>query len=544
MSELTPILSADLMRKCDNYTIEHHETPSQVLMERAAMGVVEEIEKNAHLYFGEGCRVLVLCGGGNNGGDGFAVARFLQKGTAASPREVTVCYCGALTADGRPDMTRMSEECARQYGFAQGSQIPISTPSHAESLLDQADLIVDALFGIGLDRPIIGLLAHLMSKVNEKKLPVIAVDIPSGIHSDTGEIMGAAIKATTTVTMQAPKAGLFAFPGADFCGKIIVRDIGIDLSPASECKDYVADTRLLCQVMPPRARRSHKGTYGRLALVCGSRDMSGAAILSVQAAMRTGAGLLQIITPECNRIIMQVSVPEAILSCYDDQKPDLRALTASLASCDGAVIGCGLGTSDISISILGTLLNILPIRPDFPVILDADALNLLAKHPWLWETRLLTEGREQVIITPHPMEMSRLTNIPVKEILRFPKETALAFAKERGICVVLKDAHTVIASPDNITFICPFGNAGMAKGGCGDVLAGILGSLAVQRRGDIGRELTLTDIAAAGVTLHALSGDTAAKTHGEYAMTPSDIISCIGQVTLHFSDSQTKLINK
>ncbi len=539
MKAKTPVLTADLMRRCDTHTINTLGIPSQALMERAAQGVVKYMEANANVFFASGSRVLVLCGSGNNGGDGFAAARFLHEGTVGKPREVSVCYCGALTAEGSPDTTKMSVECARQYDYLRSMLIPVFSPAQVEHSLSHADVVVDALFGIGLDRPITGVLAELINAVNGRHIPVLAVDMPSGIHSDTGAVMGTAIRATATVTMQALKVGQLLYPGADFCGDIKICDIGVDLTPAAEHTVCLADREVLAAMMPSRNRRTHKGTYGQIALVCGSHGMGGAAILATKAALRTGAGLVRAVTPECNREIMQISVPEAVLSCYASEASDLKALTRARATCDGVVIGCGLGTSNEALTLLGAWLDALPIRPDFPVVLDADALNLISKNPWLWQTRLLTEGRRQVIMTPHPMEMARLTGKTVGEVLSSLTDTAVDFAKEHDVTVVLKDAHTVIASPDGETYLCPFGNAGMAKGGCGDVLAGIIGALSVQRRDDIGHGLTLSDVAAAGVVLHALSGDAAAELYGEYAMTPTDIIECIGRVTQGFSHSGT-----
>lgn len=537
----TPVLTAELMRRCDTHTINTLAVPSQVLMERAARGVVTYLEDKSSLYFSAGNRVLVLCGSGNNGGDGFAVARFLHEGEHGHPRVVSVCYCGRLNPDGSPDKTHMSVECARQYDYVRKMLIPIFSPAQVGHSLDHANVVVDALFGIGLDRPISGTLADLIHTVNERHVPVLAVDMPSGIHSDTGAVMGVAIQATATVTMQALKTGQLLYPGADFCGDIHVCDIGVDLTPAADQGVYLADERCLADIMTSRSRRTHKGTYGRIALVCGSYGMSGAAVLATRAALRSGVGLAHTITPECNRQIMQTSVPEAVLSCYDAEAPDLKMLTSLLATCDGAVIGCGLGISAASARLLRRLLETLPLRPDYPVVLDADALNLLAAHPSLWHTRLLTKGQSQVIMTPHPMEMARLTGQTVAEILTDLPRVAASLAKTRGVTVVLKDAHTVITAPDGTQYICPFGNAGMAKGGCGDVLAGIIGALAVQRRSDLGRDLIPADVAAAGVALHALAGDAAADTHGEYALTPSDIVEHLGTVTRVFSDTRTKL---
>ncbi|MBE6559253.1 MAG: NAD(P)H-hydrate dehydratase [Ruminococcaceae bacterium] len=532
----TPILTADLMRQCDSHTINTVGVPSQALMERAARGVVAYLLAHPQVFPVNEGNVLVLCGSGNNGGDGFAVARFLHE---AGITHVSVCYGGKRTTDGTPDKTRMSVECARQYEYVQRMLLPIFAPTQTDHCLSRAEVIIDALFGIGLDRPIEGELAALISAINQFSVPVLAVDIPSGIHGDTGEVMGTAVKATATVTMQALKQGLLLYPGADYAGNIHVCDLGIDLTPAESSHVHLADYALIRAVLHPRARRTHKGTYGRLALVCGSHGMAGAAVLAGKGALRSGAGLIQVITPECNRTVLQSTLPEAIISCYDSVSPQLKKLTDAVKDADGLVIGCGLGTSSTSLAVLETLLSMCPVRKDFPVVLDADALNLMSGHPRLWETPLLKEGANQVILTPHPAEMSRLTGASVTDILRDPVGAAVSLSARRGVTVLLKDAHTIIASPDGKIFLCPFGNAGMAKGGSGDILAGILGAMAVQCRKDIENRLTLTEIAAAAAALHGMAGNLAAESRGEISMTPSDLVNAISEVTKELSHTQT-----
>ena len=533
----TPILTSALMRECDEYTINTLGIPSQILMERAAQGVVKYLKTFNDLFPIQN-HILVLCGGGNNGGDGFAVARLLveQKLSSAS-----VCYVGRLTANGLPDEIRMSTECARQYKKAVACGIPVHPLSESESLLRSADLIIDAVLGIGLDRPVEGALAALFHAVNATGKPVLAVDIPSGIHGDTGHVMGTAIQATATVTMQALKQGLLLYPGADYAGNLHICDIGVDMTPAEHNRTHLADHALIREVLPPRDRRSHKGTYGRLALLCGSHGMAGAAILSAKGGLRSGAGLIQVITPECNRTILQSNLPEAIVSCYDSASPCLKNLTAAIKDADGLVMGCGLGTSATSLTVLETLLSVCPVRENFPVILDADALNLIAKHPRLWETPILKDGARQVILTPHPAEMSRLTGTSVSDILQDPIAAAKSLAERRGVTVLLKDAHTVIASPDGEIFLCPFGNAGMAKGGSGDVLAGILGAVAVQNRHRIPSGLAAAEIAASAAALHGWAGNLAAREWGEISMTPSDLADTISKVTQRLSHTRTDI---
>ncbi len=538
MATYTRLLTSQQMATCDRYTIETLGIPSRVLMERAATGVVDYMKAHEEVFPLSGKHIAVLCGSGNNGGDGFAVARLLS---AIPDVKVSVCYVGARLSDGSPDLSRMSLECRRQYELVRAVLLPVFAPTHMISVLSGVDAVVDAMLGIGLDRPVKDDLQELIRLVNASSLPILAVDIPTGVSANTGEILGCAIQATATVTMQALKLGMLLYPAAENCGHIFIHDIGVDLTPADECKYFLADQRLLSKVMSPRARRSHKGTYGRLALVCGSEDMCGAVILAARGALRSGVGLLQVVTPVCNKTAINTSVPEALVTAYTPSLcPDSR-LIREISGCDGVVIGCGLGTDQQALALFSCLLDALPIREDLPVILDADALNLLAKHPHLWDSRLLTEGHGQVIITPHPAELSRLSGASVHDILSAPLTHATAFAQGRGITVVCKDAHTVVADASGEVWICPYGNAGMATGGSGDVLAGILGSLAVQNRHRLGDNLSLCKIAGAGVALHSLSGDAAAELYGEYALTPSDVADAIGGVTLGLSDTRSVL---
>ena len=529
-----PVLTAARMKACDSYTIDTLGIPSQALMERAAREAVAFLLERVDLY--PDGKVLLLCGSGNNGGDGFAMGRFLTDGSMGGKREAVILYTGRLNPDGTPDETRMSEECGRQYRLAREAGIPIRSAADVTSELAEAAVIVDAIFGIGLDRPITGELASLLSAVAESHLPVLAVDIPSGIHADTGAVMGVALPARATVTMQALKAGLLRYPGADFCGEISVAELGIDLTPAETPYASLSDEALLRWVLPPRGRRSHKGTYGTVTLLCGSEGMSGAAVLATKAALRSGVGLARVLTPACNRVVLQTSVPEAIVSVYD--KP--QELT-EYARADALVLGCGLGTSELSREALREVLDACPRDGSVPAVLDADGLNLLAKEPALWETSLLTAPDRQAVITPHPAEMSRLSGLSVAEILSNPVSVAVDFARKRGVTVVLKDAHTVIASPEGQIFICAAGNAGMAKGGSGDALAGIIGALLAQSRHRLGCDLTAAEVAAAGVYLHARAGDLTAEALGEYGMLASDLIERIPLVCKGFSDSRTRL---
>ena len=532
---MLPILTASRMKACDEYTIETLGVPSRTLMERAARRTAEVFLTRTDLF--PVGRVAVLCGAGNNGGDGFAVARFLTDGSLGEIRQAVILYVGRMTEIGTPDPTRMSAECRRQYALAVEAGVTVRTLADTEAVLAEVTSVVDAVFGIGLDRPVEGELADLIRRVTRSALPCLAVDIPSGIHADTGAVMGVALPAKLTVTMQALKAGLLLYPGADFCGELVIADLGIDLTPAEAPFAHLADESLLRRVLPSRARRSHKGTYGRVALLCGSEGMSGAAVLATCAALRSGAGLTEVLTPEVNRAVLQTIVPEAIVTVRDS----LQTVEVSARKADGLVIGCGLGTSEASCEALRAVLNTLPKPQGFvPVVVDADGLNLMAQDPTLWALLNASHDR-QVVLTPHPAEMSRLCGKSVSAILADPTGVALDFARTWGVTVVLKDAHTVIASPDGQIFLCSAGNAGLAKGGSGDVLAGIIGALLTQNRDRLGKDLTAAEVAAAGVWLHARAADLAVEQLGEYGVLASDVIQHIPLVCKDFSDSKTRI---
>ncbi len=549
------IVTAQQMRACDDYTIQTEKIPSQVLMERAAGAVVDVLCQRDDLF--PAGRVLLLCGGGNNGGDGFAAARFLADGSRGHRREAVVLYVGRWNTERTaPDTTAMSRECVRQYTLFSESGGTLLRPDDIAAALRASAVVVDAMVGIGLSSPVRGVLPEVIEAVVRSGLPVLALDIPTGIHSDSGRIMGHALPARATVTMQALKAGLLLYPGADFCGDITVADIGVNLSPADKPYAALADRAFLREVVPPRARRSHKGTYGRVLAVCGSVGMSGAAMLCASAALRAGAGLVEVLTPEENRLVLQTSLPEAIVTTYDtapvaigaaDAGQSLRraalrqTIRAAVARASVVVAGCGLGQSETARFVLRTVLESMPHDRRVPLLLDADALNLLSEDALLWETPALSSSHRAVVLTPHPAEMARLctsaegASLSVPMILEDVFGAAASLAARRGVTVVLKDAHTVIVSPDGRRFLCPYGNAGMATGGTGDALAGIIAALLGQT------SRFPCEVAAAGVALHALAGDAAAEALGEMGMLPSDLIAHIPLITKECAHTTTRI---
>ncbi len=491
------------MKQCDGNTIEHFGMSSLVLMERAAMGVVEEIEKCLPASSAAN-GILLVCGYGNNGGDGLAIARLLwQKGYAVT----VVMPLGE---------NKISEETRVQMGILQKYRIPIESriPNR------EFDMVVDALFGIGLTRELTGLYLEYVLEMNEMRGKKVAVDIPSGIHGDSGAVMGAGFYADITVTFAFAKLGLLLFPGAQYVGEIIVKEIGIDRCSFLEEKPntFCLDEGDLCEI-PSRKTRSNKGSYGRVLTIAGQKNMAGAAFLSAKASYLTGAGLVKVLAPEENRVILQHLLPEAILATYQEtpesaQSSDAEAptnLQESLAWASVVVAGPGLGTGEQAQAIVRKIIDCVEV----PLILDADGLNIVAEHPeWLKETK------GTVIVTPHLGEMSRLIGKDVTDIQSRLLQTAKEFAQDYQVICVLKDARTVTALPSGIAWVNASGNNGMATAGSGDVLTGIIAGLIAQ-----GMEPQYA--ASMGVYLHGLAGEAQTEYRGTYGLMARDILEGI-----------------
>ncbi len=489
------ILTAEQMRAADAAAVQAG-TPAHELMEwaaRAALDVLfEEFDTSAPLF---------VCGCGNNGGDGLVMARLFAELTGSA----RVCYLGPRHPDGAPDTACMSEECARAF-----SLLPREVKIESRLEPRGASVIVDALLGTGLSRPITGELADCVTAINRSALPVLSVDIPSGICADTGSILGVAVRATRTVSMAAYKYGQLLFPGAALCGKLSVADIGI--SPLRPCGHLLLKSDL--DTLPPRPARAHKGTFGRVLIVGGCCGMSGAGYLSAKAAYRTGAGLVEIFCPEENRVIYQTQLPEALLTRYDPARFDDDLLLRALERADAVAIGMGLGRSALSSHMTELVLR----HATVPLVLDADALNEIADSPAL--LRALQSATAPKCITPHVGEMSRLCGRPAAVVGANLPLYATQMAESLEATVVLKDARTVIASRERIC-LNRYGNSGMATGGSGDVLAGIIAALFAA--GD-------AQAPEHGVLAHALAGDAALQKCGSHGLMASDIIDGLRQV--------------
>ncbi len=497
------ILSASETQQVDAYTINTIGIPGAVLMERAALAVTEAVcayvgVKEETGRFNE---ILVAVGTGNNGGDGIAAARQLrQRG-----------YAAALYLVGDPE--KGSEEFCRQLAIARRLAIP-----EVSCLEDRYAVVVDGIFGTGLSRKIEGIYAHAVEQLNRLHSYRIAIDIPSGVNATTGQIMGTAFRADRTVTFGFHKIGQLLYPGAEYCGQVECADIGFPAQAAERLEDsLVLYEREDLSRLPARMPRSNKGTYGKALLITGKKNMAGAACLSAEAAYRTGCGLAELVTAEENRCIVQQVVPEAILRTYRNTDEAKEAAEACVETASSVVIGPGIGTSGTARQLLASVLS----RARVPVVIDADGLNVLA------ETAQFREWMDvracPVIVTPHLKEMSRLCEKPVSEIQNHLLEVAKAYAREYNVIVVLKDAHTVVAEPGGRAYLNVSGNSGMATGGTGDVLAGIIGGFLAQ--GMDGYEA-----AKLGVYVHGLAGDAAAEAKGSRGMIAGDLLQYLPQL--------------
>lgn len=493
------------MKQIDADTIDRIGIPAMVLMERAALAVAEAAEC---LSDGRPVRVWAACGMGNNGADGIAAGRILhEKG-----------YDVTVILTGNPDYA--TAENRQQQRIA--GQLGLELVEFGDFIPGKCDVIIDAVFGVGLSRPVAGEAESLLKLLaGQSGSRVVAVDIPSGIHADTGQVLGTALKASVTVTFGYRKTGLLLFPGQAYTGKLQVVDIGFS---AQSLKKVGWDARILepadLKNLPVRAADANKGTYGKLLIIAGSAGMSGAAFLSARGAYRTGAGLVKILTVEENRQILQSQLPEAIVETYETEllTADRNAFYDMVASqCDWAtaiILGPGLGQDPYSRDLVEAVLTYAYV----PMVLDADALNTLAMYSEL--TGYFTEN---IIVTPHMGEMMRLTGLGIAELKENPVEEARNYSVRHGITCVLKDAATIIADKEGEVCVNTSGSSGMAKAGAGDVLTGMIGGLLAQG-------MELNEAASYGVYLHGLAGEAAVEERGMYGVLAHEIADCVGQV--------------
>lgn len=495
-------VNAAQMKAADQYTIQKLGVPSLELMEHAAQACVQVLEDEKV----DLSHVCVVCGSGNNGGDGFAIARILQN-NRYSVETFCVGNPEHYTEETQEQMHRL-QEC--------GGKITYGMPQE-----DSYSVIIDAVFGVGLSRKVEGRYRQVIEQMNRMRGIKFAVDIPSGLSATTGCILGCAFKADYTVTFQLKKIGLELSQGRTMAGRVIVPDIGISTDSICEDQEIVrtAGKDIYRKMLPDRPEDSNKGTYGRLLVIAGSKGMAGAAYLNAHAAYMTGAGLVRIYTSSDNREILQTLLPEAIITTYEEyNKEELLSL---LTWADGVCIGSGLGMSRLSEKILKTVIEYVKV----PCLIDADGLNLLAEN----KNYLNQMAERRFVITPHMKEMSRLTGISVEELKADRIQILKDFISRYRITCVLKDSRTLIASEEKGIRMNLTGNSAMAKAGSGDVLAGVISGWMVQ-----GKEAE--DAAELGTYIHGLSGDLAKFEKGVYSVMARDLIEYISKALMKLEE--------
>lgn len=495
-------VNAAQMKAADQYTIQKLGVPSLELMEHAAQACVQVLEDEKV----DLSHVCVVCGSGNNGGDGFAIARILQN-NRYSVETFCVGNPEHYTEETQEQMHRL-QEC--------GGKITYGMPQE-----DSYSVVIDAVFGVGLSRKVEGRYRQVIEQMNRMRGTKFAVDIPSGLSATTGCILGCAFKADYTVTFQLKKIGLELSQGRTMAGRVIVPDIGISTDSICEDQEIVrtAGKNIYRKMLPDRPEDSNKGTYGRLLVIAGSKGMAGAAYLNAHAAYMTGAGLVRVYTSSDNREILQTLLPEAIITTYEEyNKEELLSL---LTWADGVCIGSGLGMSRLSEKILKTVIEYVKV----PCLIDADGLNLLAEN----KNYLNQMAERRFVITPHMKEMSRLTGTPVEELKADRIQILKDFISRYRITCVLKDSRTLIASEEKGIRMNLTGNSAMAKAGSGDVLAGVISGWMVQ-----GKEAE--DAAELGTYIHGLSGDLAKFEKGVYSVMARDLIEYISKALMKLEE--------
>lgn len=491
---------AKRMKQADDKAIREREMPSLSLMERAAHALCEAISD----YMGERRRVVVFSAPGNNGGDGLAAARILlEEKRADAVRVFLVGSREKMTPD-----TRVMEQKLRDMGVSAED----FDPETAAGAAKEAGVILDALFGVGLSRLLTGDALAAVKIINSAGVPVVSADIPSGVSADTGCVLSETVRADCTVTFSRAKPGHFVEPGCIYRGELRIADIGIpdDLLEESGCGVYAIEGADLC--LPKRPRLSHKGDFGKILIVGGSIPYTGAPAMAAKSAVRGGAGLVYLGVPAEIYEIEAIKNQEAMvfpLASGEKGRISRRgweSIRERLDVCDVCVIGPGMGRGEDTRIITRQVLT----ESRIPIVADADALWAIAQ-----DLTVLEKTAMPAVLTPHEGEFQRLLGRPVTDRLT----DALTFSRDNGCVVVLKGHRTICAFPDGKAYIIHAGNPGMAKGGSGDVLAGLMGAMLCQ--------LPFRRAVVTACWLHARSGDIASEKFGEYAMKAGDIIDCL-----------------
>jgi len=502
--------NANEMRELDRRTIEEFNIPGEALMEAAGKGAFEYIMENMP---GLG-NAVVFCGKGNNGGDGFVIARHMLNAGI----NVSVYLLGSREKDLKGDARLNLDRFLKLKGKVR--EITAEDQLKDDLIPRGTDLIVDAIFGTGLDSKVQGLPAKTIDLINRSPAPKLAVDIPSGINASTGQVMGQAVQATATVTFGLAKIGHYSYPGTAYTGELKVVDIGIPVNLQDQIKTYVMNELQVFANLKARKPDSHKGDNGHTLIFAGSPGKTGAAVMAGEAALRAGAGLVTLAVPASLNDIFEIKttevmtepIPDAAARSFDQNS--IPAAKTAIQGKDVIAIGPGIGRNKG----INEFFREIVLSASAPMVIDADGLNALSS-----QMEILKKVQAPIILTPHPGEMSRLSGSSVEEIQRDRISIAKRFASEWNVILVLKGARTVTAAPEGEAFINLSGNEGMATAGMGDILTGIIAGLLSQGYEPL-------DAAGLGVYIHGKAGDLAFEEMGGVGIIATDLLKKIPQV--------------
>jgi NAD(P)H-hydrate epimerase len=502
------ILTSRQMKEIDRRAIEEIGILGPILMENAGLQVVKNILSRFPQISKE--KIVIVAGKGNNGGDGFVVARHLSN-LGAAPLVLLLASKQEVKGDAAVNL-----RIAEKSGIKIKEVCSLQDWKRQKNNIFDSSLVVDAIFGTGLASPAQGLYAAAIEEINKAKAYKISVDIPSGLSSDTFQIIGPCVKADLTVTLAAPKIAHIFPPAEEYIGELVVTDIGVPpfLFEDKSLKLELVERETILPYFVRRRKDTHKGTYGHLFILSGSFGKTGAAIMAGKAALKMGAGLVTLGVPEsCLPIIAR-----SMIELMTEPLPETSARTLSAEALDrvmnllqgknALLIGPGISTHPSTAELV---LSLLP-KLDLPAVIDADALNILAMKP-----EIIKSLPKPVVLTPHPGEFARLLKLSIRDVLEKRLELAPQFAQENSVYLVLKGYRTLIATPEGDVFVNPTGNPGMATAGSGDVLSGMIASILIQEKKPLEAIL-------AAVYVHGLSGDIGAEKLGEKALTAGDII--------------------
>lgn len=486
------LVTAKEMKALDVQAQNDYAMPGILLMDNAAQAVAEAVHEALTALEGE--RVVIFCGGGNNGGDGLGAARWLQSYGVSVRAFVVGAALDAVQGDAALELAMFTKAGGRVEALSTEDDWVL-----AELAASKADVLVDALLGTGFHGELEGDVLRACELLNKSEKYILAVDIPTGVNADNGAVCEQAVRADHTVTMALVKTGLLLYPGREYCGDIELADISM---PVKLVENYQSDKyrltdEIVRELLPLRKANAHKGDAGRVVICAGSPGYTGAAALASDAAVKAGAGLVSLYTPLSSRDVLAIKLTEVMVHGLLERMPGILGggaasdVASSAEAADVLAIGPGLGTSESTQEAVRTILQ----KITTPVVIDADALTALAGH-----TEILAAMQAQKVLTPHPGEMARLTGLEIAEIEADRINVAKKYAEEWQAIVVLKGAPTVIGCPNGTVYVNSTGNSSLATGGSGDVLTGIIAGLAAQ-------EISLQEAAICGVYLHGLAAE-------------------------------------